>query len=196
MILQCAKDRKFSPGDTSMRKIPWLTESAIDKIDKFILSCCNPKILEFGMGSSTIYYSNICNELISVEHDKNWFDSISEAISLRGNEKKCKLILSQSALIAENSDHLVLSYENICDEYADEYFDLIIIDGRDRVKCFFKAEPKLKSGGMLVLDNSERSEYSMIFDAYRNKEKFDYVQTKPDREGFFYKGWTTTCFIK
>mgnify|MGYP002282580474 CR=1 FL=1 len=42
--------------------------------------------------------------------------------------------------------------------------DLILVDGRARPECLFMSLDKLKSGGLMVLDNSERERYSIVFD--------------------------------
>lgn len=50
-------------------------------------------------------------------------------------------------------------YVKSIDEYPDGYFDLILVDGRARPSCILHSIPKLKSGGLLVVDNAERSYY-------------------------------------
>ena len=54
-------------------------------------------------------------------------------------------------------------------EYGGEYckailkeeglFDIVLIDGRDRVRCAKNAISKLKSGGILIWDDSDRGYY-------------------------------------
>ena len=56
-----------------------------------------------------------------------------------------------------------LNYYNKVNEYPDDYFDFVLIDGRARVRCGLNAIKKLKSGGIFVLDNSERSRYKHLF---------------------------------
>jgi hypothetical protein len=38
-------------------------------------------------------------------------------------------------------------------------YDILIVDGRDRVNCMINSLSALKENGVLVLDDSERSEY-------------------------------------
>ena len=40
-----------------------------------------------------------------------------------------------------------------------KYFDIIVIDGRDRVNCIKNSLRSLKNNGVIVLDDSEREEY-------------------------------------
>lgn len=173
-----------------MRSSPWLTESSIKFLNDFLIS--NDKsILEFGMGASTIWLSQRCKFLTSVDHDPIWFNEVKTHI----NNSNVFLNLFESNVI-HGTDYIEKSYSHISDQFDDESLDMILIDGRSRVDCFFRSESKLRRGGIMVLDNSERIEYNQIFDAYEDKQRFDFVQNTSDSEGFFYPGWTTTCWIK
>jgi predicted O-methyltransferase YrrM len=175
-----------------VRTTPWLTEYSIEYIMNFIK---NQKkrinILEFGCGGSTIFFSNIDTNLISIEHDEEWFTEINKHV----NKDNCLIILKKSKVI-EGTDYLENSYFNVVNELEIKSFDFILIDGRDRVECFKKSEPLLVDGGIIVLDNSERDEYKEIFELYKNKEQYSFVQKLPDKYGFIYENWTTTIFLK
>jgi hypothetical protein len=47
--------------------------------------------------------------------------------------------------------------------FPESHFDFIMIDGRARIECTLNALPKLKPGGIFVLDNSDRKRYAPIF---------------------------------
>jgi hypothetical protein len=51
------------------------------------------------------------------------------------------------------------NYASLIDYYPDEYFDIVLVDGRSRPACIKHAAPKLKKGGLMVLDNADRSYY-------------------------------------
>lgn len=173
-----------------MRSTPWLTEDSIQFLNDFLI--LNDKaVLEFGMGASTIWLSKRCNFLTSVDHDPDWFNQVKILIE----KTNVSLNLFESNVI-HGTDFIEKSYSHIADQFHDESLDLILIDGRNRVDCFFRSESKLKKGGIMVLDNSERIDYKQIFDEYSSKQRFDFVQHQADSEGFFYPGWTTTCWIK
>ncbi len=50
-------------------------------------------------------------------------------------------------------------YVTSIDAYAEESFDVVIVDGRARPSCCAHAIPKVKTGGMLVFDNVETEYY-------------------------------------
>lgn len=174
------------------RNKPWLTTYAIEFIETYLQLVPQPKILEFGIGASTVWFSNnYQGELIGVEHNKKWYDEVQKLV-----KPHVQLILRESAEVEPESDLLCESYAEIADQFPDDYFDLILVDGRNRIECFNKAEPKLKSKGLMVLDNSERAEYAPIFKAYSEKECYTFIQHGPDEFGFCYEGWSTTVWKK
>lgn len=44
-------------------------------------------------------------------------------------------------------------------KFPDNYFDIVLVDGRSRPSCLFHSLNKVKKGGLLVLDNAEREYY-------------------------------------
>jgi hypothetical protein len=55
-----------------------------------------------------------------------------------------------------------MSYAAFIDRFPDHSFDLVIIDGRARAACIQHAIPKVKKGGYLLVDDSERYDLSKI----------------------------------
>lgn len=162
------------------RKEPWFTEPAIKVLDEYLKNN-RPHVYEFGMGASTVYLHDKCASLKSVDHDEVWFSKVV-------NELKDPINIS---LFSANRP-----YNNSITHEIDNFYDIIIIDGRDRVKCIESALPKLKPGGWLILDNSERPYYQKGIDLMKGWERTDYTQPEPDKYGFTYPDWTTSIFIK
>lgn len=52
---------------------------------------------------------------------------------------------------------------------TDQLFDVIIIDGRDRVNCIKQAINKLSDQGVMILDDSARPWYSEAFEHAKSK---------------------------
>tara|TARA_R110000824_G_scaffold329779_2_gene516499 strand:- start:886 stop:1419 length:534 start_codon:yes stop_codon:yes gene_type:complete len=175
------------------RKEPWLTTDAIIHLKRVMEESKNLKILEFGSGSSTVWFANNYEcELVSIEHDANWHKMVCE--NIRDN-KNITLILKPSGVIGR-SDLLEHSYAPTCETFEDNYFDIVLIDGRSRVDCFKYSERVLKEGGLMILDNSERIEYSYIMEIYKDKTQYNYPQIGADKYNFNYPGWATTIWVK
>ena len=80
-------------------------------------------------------------------------------------------------------------YVEYIDEFPDEYFDIIMVDGRRRSDCLRRAIPKLRIGGALVLDNSERQEYQEAQKVVAHWQKMEW-------DSGYSEGWSTTVWRK
>ena len=64
--------------------------------------------------------------------------------------------------------------------FPDESFDLVLVDGQDeRVGCVESAAPKLKRGGLLVLDDSDRPEYRRVDRVLESWPRRVFIGLKP-----------------
>lgn len=133
-----------TPVDRHGNPIPWVTYSFIDFIKERITK--DHKVFEFGSGNSTYFYARYAGNVVSVEHDKAWYDKIV-------NTKP------------ENSDMIFTELQTDGDYCRmpvklGQKFDIIIVDGRDRVNCCKQAVDALTPAGVVVLDDSEREFYA------------------------------------
>jgi predicted O-methyltransferase YrrM len=161
-----------------LRTEPWLTEGAI----KFLEATIGPasRVLEYGSGASTLWFASRVAELVSVEGNQAWYDRIAAMLE---NNSGVQLIHHEGYVGAEAT-------------FPDDYFDLVLVDGRKRVACFKAADRVLKPGGYMMLDNSERPRYSPCFYFYETKQRWSDNQLQPDKFGFTYEGWRTSWWQK
>jgi hypothetical protein len=153
---------------------PWFTFKAIDFVTEN--SGKINKVFEFGGGGSTTYFLDKAAEVVTVEHDPEWFHLLQNKIGSNGSQKwHGQLVLPEESVdtrsldIARPLDYFSAdplfkeatfkAYSTFICQFNDEYFDLVLIDGRARTSCLFHAVPKVKIGGLLLLDNSERTYY-------------------------------------
>lgn len=166
-----------------MRTIPWITKDAIIFLNSLDLS--NYNILEFGMGGSTIYFASRCKHLISIEHDSNWYKNVNKYLVDNTMDKNVQSYLKQRP------------YNTICETLTNIKFDLIFIDGRDRVECAKSSIKLLSDHGIIMLDNAERERYSEIYDLLKDFKFFKTVQLEPDEyDGSFSVNWQTNWWTK
>ena len=173
----------FPLAAVPFRPIPWLTTGSIEFLEQYFLENKNPKVLEFGSGSSTVWFAQRTKNLTSIEHNENWHDIVKKKLSEMDNTT-VNLILKERP------------YDSICSQFSTETFDLILVDGRDRIRCIKAAIHLLKPGGVMMLDNSNRARYK---EAYRLMKPWKCTKAKQDGKdacGFRLPGWTTTWWIK
>lgn len=136
--------RKRLPVDSGNHEIPWLTYSAIHFLTDRIRE--HFSVFEYGSGHSTIWFSKKASRIVSIEHDLKWFNSMKGRFSDYPN-----VIYKYHSIETDG-------YVNEILRYTDE-FDVIIIDGRERVKCGLNSLKALKKSGVIIWDNSERANY-------------------------------------
>jgi len=129
--------------DQNGQPLPWVTYSFID----FIKPRLNKElsIFEYGSGNSTLFYAQRVKRVVSVEHDEAWFNKI-----VKEKAPNAEMIFTHLEKGGEYSKKATL---------LNEKFDLIIVDGRDRVNCCKNSIEALTNNGVLVLDDSEREIY-------------------------------------
>lgn len=132
---------------------PWFTQSAITFLETFFTKNSSARMLELGSGNSTAWFGARTQELISIEHDERWYARTTNA---------CAHLPHVSVRLMRSN------YAQICDTFPDNYFDIIVIDGKDRVQCSEKAQRILKPGGIVMLDDAERPRYAPIFDMFKS----------------------------
>ncbi|MDR3647055.1 MAG: class I SAM-dependent methyltransferase [Candidatus Babeliales bacterium] len=165
-----------------IRDMPWLTKDSIIFLTDFLEKRPNAKILEFGSGASTIWFSRQTKFLTSIEHDEEWYNKVKLAL------KKYNCHPVDYRLIEENYFIAPITFPN-------EYFDLVLIDGQTRMKCIKNSLPKLKAGGILMLDNAERHSYLKAYELLQEWAIFRSNQTEPE-ENDSYPEKQTNWWVK
>jgi hypothetical protein len=161
-------------------ELPWITIIAKNYIDKFLKnkSKTEVKIFEFGSGGSSLFFLKYSSQVVSIEHDKNWFELVSKTVKQKnikgwnGNLIDPEPIKNYADIKLDASDPLhyystdenflnciFKNYASYIDNFPDNYFDLVLVDGRSRPSCLYHSLNKVKPGGLLVLDNAEREYY-------------------------------------
>ncbi|MCX6181992.1 MAG: class I SAM-dependent methyltransferase [Bacteroidetes bacterium] len=150
--------------DKNGNPIPWCTYPFIEFIEPRLSKEFN--VLEFGSGNSTLWYSRKVAKIKCVEHDKSWYEKVKKELS--GNIEIVYQELQYNGAYSR--------------EAKDQKYDIIIVDGRDRINCLFNSLQALKEGGVFVFDNSELKQYSGKIEEFcvlNNFKKIDFVGMSP-----------------
>jgi hypothetical protein len=129
--------------DANDQELPWVTYSFIDFIRPRLNKTLS--VFEYGSGSSTLFYAKLVRSVVSVEHDKSWYQKI-----LGSKPANAEMIFTDLQPNGEYSKKAAS---------LGTKFDIIIVDGRDRVNCCKHSVEALSSTGVMVLDDSERPDY-------------------------------------
>ncbi len=168
---------------------PWLPQQAVYYLESYLTDTMVG--FEWGSGKSTIFFARKTNSLISIEHDGQWHDKIKAKIDKNNlsikvdykliepiDREKIKNISLDSwrgyQKLGRPPKAQFFPYFQEILKHADNSFDFILVDGRARVACVMNAVNKLKKGGILILDNSDREKYRSIRDFLKDWKKLEF----------------------
>lgn len=131
-------------------------------------------VLELGSGASTPWLASRAAHVVSLEHDSEWHRRTAVRLEARG---------------LENWDlHLVRlrRFAAFVDALEEERYHLVVIDHAeddacDRVDCVRACARKLRRGGLLTLDDSDRPHCGMVDSLLRGwpRQRFVGLKARP-----------------
>ncbi|MBD1204165.1 MAG: DUF563 domain-containing protein [Rhodobacteraceae bacterium] len=127
---------------------------ASEMVAEFI--CAQPeraRVLEFGSGGSTKFLLALGAEVVAVEHHEGWADALVHAARVDGFADRLTLLLRGRP------------YAGVTEEFDKaKPFDILLVDGRERMDCLRKALPFVRRGGLVLLDDCQRTRYWPAFE--------------------------------
>ncbi len=145
---------KQKPIDKDGNPIPWMNYPVVKFLEDRLTDDIN--LFEFGSGYSTFFYAKKVMSVTSLEYDESWFKLIKSQIP------------SNVQLIYKEKDIDGAYCRAIGD--TDEKYDVVIVDGRDRVNCVKKSVSALSSKGVILLDDSQRERYKEAIEFAREMD--------------------------
>lgn len=168
--------RTKRPIDAEGKPVPWMTYPCVSFLATRVASWM--EVFEFGCGSSTLWWADRVSKVVCCEHDSTWYATMKSQV---GQNVQLEL---------RNLDQ---GYASFIEQFPHR-FHVVVVDGRDRVNCLKCSVGALTSNGVLVLDDSERSQYlpGIEFLLHHGFRRLDFEGPGPivvDRS-------TTTIFYK
>lgn len=196
-VIQIAKHKKIydewqyqltSKKSTLELELPWVTIESKNYLQQYMNTHKCSAVFEYGSGGSSLFFLKYADLVVSAEHNTDWFDKVLTivktkqikhwdghlAVAEKGNDNK--LLSPESpedyySSDADFADSTFKNYATLISNYSDNYFDIVLIDGRCRPSCIMHSYNKVKVGGLLVVDNAEREYYftktKQFFDNYK-----------------------------
>lgn len=135
-------------------ELPWFSYAANDFLAEFLKP--HMRVCEYGSGGSTLFYARRAKFVYSIEDNEKWHELVSKRLiekDVRNVELRFRKFDFKNPVGFEHSEYL--------HSMPDEQFDVISIDGSEewtqvRPLCFYHAEKHIKSGGVIVVDDSWR----------------------------------------
>ncbi len=131
--------------------VPWFNYSVVQLLQDRVQQHWD--IFEFGAGYSTLWWSQHVNSVQAVEHDAGWAKLISD--------------LCPPGKVGFEVRPADQTFARSIADIGGEY-DVIVVDGYDRPACIRLSGGQLKEDGVMIVDNSNRSEYREAISEMKN----------------------------
>jgi len=137
--------------------VPWLTPQMNEVLDSLLQA--SDVGVEWGSGRSTLWFAKRVSHLISVEHDSTWVAQVKVMVKNAGANDKVDYISSPVSDKFGKIDaqarygELADEYVNVLKKCKDESLDFALVDGVERDRCALACIDKLRSGGIVIVDN-------------------------------------------
>ena len=113
--------------------------------------------LEWGSGRSTRWLARRLRRLVAVEHDPRWLEVVSRQLeNAEVRNVDYRLIPLEHPVDEPTRPRYdpMPRYASFVEEFPDEHFDFIEVDGHYRQACVLAGLSKLKPGGLLLVDDT------------------------------------------
>lgn len=153
------------PVDVNGEPVPFITYPAIEFLSRRVRP--DMTVFEYGCGASTLWWAKRVKEVRSAEHNPDWFERISKAAPAN--------VQVYFAALGEDNAYPSLAL------VPGFLFSVVVIDGRERVRCAKFALDVLRPEGVIVWDNTERNKYDEGFRllAARGFRRVEFVGLSP-----------------
>jgi predicted O-methyltransferase YrrM len=144
--------------DAEGRFLPWYTYPCIEWLAPRLQA--TDVVFEFGSGSSTLWYAQRVARVIAVEHDPAWFSRLASVAPTNVELELRQAAPDEVGKLGPESG--VSAYVAVIECSPARFFDVVVVDGMERLTCVRSALPQLKDDGLLILDNSDRPAYRPV----------------------------------
>lgn len=125
-------------------EMPWLAPAACEVLNSLIKS--TDTVLEFGSGRSTKWFAQYAFKVISLEHSKDWLDKVGTDLEASSFDNVDLHFVAGSAAYIDLVDEIV----------PDGSVDISLVDGIKRDECALLSLRKVRPGGVIIIDDSQR----------------------------------------
>jgi SAM-dependent methyltransferase len=153
-IARCISHNLINSKTPLDLEIPWFSYAAVDWLDDYLQP--HMTVCEYGSGGSTLFFARRARSVLSIESDPKWFELVNRRLQKQELRNATLRLHPFDFKSAEGFEHSAYLHA-----IPDDRFDVIVVDGMEewtpvRPMCFYKAEARVRSGGIIIVDDSWR----------------------------------------
>ena len=169
---------------------PWWNRRAIRYLSRQVRP--GDRAFEWGSGGSTVWLARRGVSVTSIEHDPEWAQRVTDRcpaadVRLVSGAAQGRLRSEPEQEYVTNGQYFFDDYVAAIDKLAEHSLDLVIVDGLCRMECVRRAAPKVKPGGVLVVDDTDFCflDPGKILPGWRSVSFWGFKRTRDLRETTF-----------
>jgi hypothetical protein len=159
-------DAIFRQDPTVGVNSPWWNRHAIRYLEGELRP--GQRVFEWGSGGSTAWFASKGAQVTSVEHNQEWVGKVKSrglhadirAIPGAVTGKIAEPYLTHN--LTDERRRFFDDYIATIDEFPEDSLDVVLVDGMCRAECFRRARPKVRPGGLLIIDDSDMPPYRSL----------------------------------
>lgn len=184
-----------------MNPVPWIPFTAREFLEPYLHS--EMRVFEWGSGGSTLWFAQRTKHVTTVEHWDRYHNLLMKDLQDHDIENVAvHFIVAEQGRIHAHLDvdhpdnyfgHLYdqnydqynfRTYVEIINQFSVHHFDIVFIDGQARSACLKHGRSRVKPGGFLIFDNSDRKRHFRFAQDYFNSwEPHVFLGRGPDYGG-------------
>ena len=161
---------------TMKLRMPWWPYDAVAWVAASLPA--EARVFEYGGGGSTLWLEDRGAIVTVAEHDEQWHQHLANSL-LPATRLLFRAPAASGTVTSAAAPGFFDGYVATIGDEPDGSLDLVIVDGRARVDCVRWAMPKVRPGGLLLLDDTDRARYQSAIDLLSGWERHVFTGLKP-----------------
>lgn len=136
---------------------PWLCPGTVRFLEREISPTWHA--LEFGSGRSSVWFAGKVAKLTSVEANEGWYCTVGAQLRAKSVCNVDYRLVTLDHPAGEDEWPVydpIPRYVAAADAFGDGELGLVVVDGHYRTHCVRRSVPKIRPGGLLLVDDVER----------------------------------------
>lgn len=140
------------------RGLPWISYPALRLLENVVKP--GMRVFEWGSGGSTVFFARKGCRVTSVESSEVWHGRLNAGLNILTPEQRANIDLRFIRAHAQEYPQGLDAY--VASVLDGGPWDLILVDGWERVRCAETAQGTLVPDGILVFDNSDQPQFASV----------------------------------
>lgn len=138
----------------------------------------NDILLEWGSGNGTIYFSGLVKKIITIEHDKFYWDRTEIAIKTYNIKNIDNILIQSKSKLIPNKENRYEVFEEYINYPKNNnlYFDKVLIDGRGRKYCALSILDMINANNLVFIHDFNFNNV----EGYEDEDYFNDILNKYD----------------